>query len=421
MTGRCVTAILLMMLPACDPGDVVLLAPDESSGDVPPFSVRVVIDTSYTALAGSLGWSAGVAGAAVRVHRMDEPYDHQYWHLATADSTGLSVFPSLISGLYEVAVRRALGSDERAKTTDATRLTAGGRRINVSAGVESVVAVTPNRCGSLVFSEFSFARPSHWETAGVVYADADYIELYNNGDSTIYLDGKYLAGAWELNKDYPAWPCAQTEVVRNDPEGIWVARVFRFPGEGSDYPLLPGSETLIAKSAVDHRPVHAGLYDLRHADFEWGGSADNPDVPNLEFIGLRPPVYAWPGWGVPLLLTEPVNLEALPKYVDPHSGSPWVRIPAAAVLDASVATVDWTTQNYDAQRACLEDIHRSFERLAGPAAATSDFYDGLSAQRRIVYVLPDGRKVLQDTDTSMEDFVKAQRSPGWIPDSLGQR
>jgi hypothetical protein len=45
-------------------------------------------------------------------------------------------------------------------------------------------------------------------------------------------------------------------------------------------------------------------------------------------------------------------------------------------------------------------------------------YNRISVQRRVLYVLPDGRKVLQDTDTSMEDFMKAVRSPGWIPDSL---
>jgi hypothetical protein len=45
-----------------------------------------------------------------------------------------------------------------------------------------------------------------------------------------------------------------------------------------------------------------------------------------------------------------------------------------------------------------------------------DFDAGLSYQRRVLMVLPDGRKVLQDTNTSMFDFVKAPRTPGWIPD-----
>ena len=44
--------------------------------------------------------------------------------------------------------------------------------------------------------------------------------------------------------------------------------------------------------------------------------------------------------------------------------------------------------------------------------------NGLSVQRRVLRVLPDGRKALLDTNTSMFDFVKAVRTPGWIPDSL---
>ena len=33
----------------------------------------------------------------------------------------------------------------------------------------------------------------------------------------------------------------------------------------------------------------------------------------------------------------------------------------------------------------------------------------------VLFVRPDGRKVLEDTETSMADFVKAPRTPGWIP------
>jgi hypothetical protein len=39
----------------------------------------------------------------------------------------------------------------------------------------------------------------------------------------------------------------------------------------------------------------------------------------------------------------------------------------------------------------------------------------LTEQRRVLMVLPDGRKVLRDTETSMADFVKAAMTPGWIP------
>ncbi len=85
------------------------------------------------------------------------------------------------------------------------------------------------------------------------------------------------------------------------------------------------------------------------------------------------------------------------------------------VLDARTMTHDWTTHHLEITvSACLEDMHRNFERLPGPAGVLSDFDDGVSIQRRVLMVLPDGRKVLQDTETSMVDFVKAARTPGWI-------
>ncbi len=167
--------------------------------------------------------------------------------------------------------------------------------------------------------------------------------------------------------------------------------------------------------------MHPDLYDLSHADFEWGGrgTADNPDVPILEAIGLRPMTYVLPNAQTPEFLSEPVDLETLPRYVDPFSGNTLVRIPRRLVLDAWAMTIDWTTDNFDVPvSACLEDMHRNFERLPGPAGYLSDSDFALSYQRRVLTVLPDGRKILQDTNTSMVDFVKAVRTPGWVPDSL---
>jgi hypothetical protein len=417
-------AVALLLLVCCDPGDIVLLAPEKSASEVPTLTIHAVIDTSYADLRESLGWAAGVPGAQVRVHRAEEPYSVGYWHVSMADTTGVATFVDQLPGLYEVEVTRPLTAAEVVQADSTARLLAGGRRISVSPGAQSAVAAIADHRGSLVFSEFFLTEPSHLETGGISYPDAKYFEIYNNSDTTIYLDGKYWGVGWEFLLDYSAWPCAQTAPVRNDSAGVWTREVLRFPGAGADYPVQPGGVALVAKSALDHRPVHPGLYDLSHADFEWGGyrSADNPDVPNLQDIGLRPLRFNNPFYGDPVFLSEPVDLAALPQYTDPHSGSKWVRIPHDAILDVWVSAQDWTTSSFTpGVSLCLEATHKYFERLPGPAFAASDWEEALSLQRRVLYVLPDGRKVLQDTDTSMEDFVKAQRSPGWIPDSLGQR
>jgi hypothetical protein len=404
---------LALLLAACDPGDVALLAP-ETSGGAPTLSIHVVIDTPYAALATTLGWTGGVPGARVRVHLMVEPYDSSYWHVAAADSTGVATFSGL-GGLYEVEASRPLTAAEQSHVDGEVHVLAGGRRLYGPTTGPAAVTLAPDQRGTLVFSELQLYNPQIGPDA--YDPGATYFEVYNNSDTTIYLDGKLWADAWWEVREYPYRPCAQTAVVRNDPDGIWTERWARFPGRGTDHPLTPGHFALIAGVAMDHRTLLATLPDLRHADFEFPGSggADNPDVPNLESVGLQPMEPA--GWS-PTFLAEPVDVGALPRYVDEHSGHVYVRIPSAAILDATAGVPDFTTYSYQASPACLEELHRAFERLAGPPYRMGDTDRELSAQRRVLTVLPDGRKLLQDTNTSMFDFVKAPRTPGWIPDSL---
>jgi hypothetical protein len=417
---RCLTLFLLLLPAACDPGEVVLLAPDKSPSDAPALTVHAVIDTPYTDVAAALGWTAGVPQAQVRVHLMKEPYDSSYWHEAVGDSTGVATFTDLLAGLYEVEIVRQLTTAETA-SGGGVRVVAGGRRLAIPLSQTADVTVAPDGRGALVFEEVMLLAPAY-------YGDARYFEIYNNTDTTIYLDGKLLGVAWDFISDFPYWPCAQTEPVRNDPLGIWTTRVMRFPGQGREYPLEAGQLALVARTAIDHRLGYPELYDLTEADFEMGGvslgggsSADNPDVPNLEDIGLVP-MAEHPINSDPVYLAEPQDLGSLPRYVDPHSGRVYVRIPAAAVLDATrPGILDFTKHGtYEAAPACREDMNKAFERLPGPADDyVTDWPNRVSYQRRVLYVLPDGRKVLQDTDTSMEDFVKAVWSPGWIPEWLG--
>jgi hypothetical protein len=415
-------ASVLLLLAACDPGEVVLLSPEGLASDAPTASIHVVVDTPFASVATSLGWTNGVPAAQVTVHRVGDPFEPGYTHLAVADSLGNAVFPGLLHGLYELWVSRPLTTRELIDADSAVRLFGGGRRLGLPTPRVENVTVVPDHGATLIFSELGLNAPVSWETAGTFYGDAKYVEVCNNSDTTIFLDGKLLVIGWNTNKDFTPFPCSQTEPVRNDPEGIWASSLLQFPGAGTDYPLEPGHTALVAHAAVDHRPVHPGLYDLRHADFEWVGSrnADNPDVPNLAHIGPQWIRFSYPSSAdMPLFLANPVDWETLPRYIEPTGGSVWVRIPRAVILDTWAGTVDWAAGGGPVTYTpCLTVTHRLFERLPGPPAGYGDFDNGLSAQRRILYVLPDGRKVLQDTDTGMLDFAEALRTPGCIPDSL---
>ena len=153
-----------------------------------------------------------------------------------------------------------------------------------------------------------------------------YVEVYNNADTTVYLDGKILASAfwyvWESSLDETSLDnCEEFRRWRLDPEGIWSEWHLRFPGSGREYALTPGQARLVAMQAIDHREVapELGFPDLSQADFEvvgTGQDVDNPAVPNMEDVGLRPSVDAL-GRGFlslepAIMIVDNVDLESLP-------------------------------------------------------------------------------------------------------------
>ena len=174
---------------------------------------------------------------------------------------------------------------------------------------------------------------------------AKYVEVYNNADTTVYLDGKIIAQAFHFVWDSDNAPsrCVDLERWRLDSEGIWAQRVLRFPGSGREYPVPPGQARVVAQQAINHDELYpgSGLPDLSLADFEVFGTGqdiENPAVPNMEHIGFRPSVDPL-GRGlllisIPILVVvDNVDLESLPtdqlllKYPDYH------RFPAEAILD----------------------------------------------------------------------------------------
>ena len=120
------------------------------------------------------------------------------------------------------------------------------------------------------------------------YYVGGYVVITNNSDSTIYLDSVLLGTATSQPFEIPGAPCADRIAFYSDPQGLWSAEIYRFPGTGRDYPIRPGEHKLIATDAIDHRTIIPDGYDLRGADFEFLSYADvdNPSVPNLTSVGL---------------------------------------------------------------------------------------------------------------------------------------
>lgn len=412
---------LAFLLSACS-GEVELYDPDQAPQDSLPTDVQKATVTLTFRIARedstvgqALGWPEGaVPGAEVTLSRTG----------STQELTGLTAgdgsisFEKLLPGNYRASAVRLLTEEERALLAqpdgDVNAL-GGGRAFDVAApATERAIMLAAGRPRSLVISEWSFQQD---RTATGFYAFGGYLELYNNSDTTIYLDRKLVgSGLYNTFYDYGGERCDLTDHLHNDPEGIWILFLFQFPGTGRQYPLQPGRTAVVATDAIDHTVIVETAVDLSHAEFEFIGSgdADNPAAANLVSVG---PHFCCPGldgvyhglfyFGVAdvAVIADPVELASLERDPDYHSEI-W-RLPADKVLEV----VTWRTTANFGTPPCSTMVHERFDRQE---AMILDPLDIKSGQRPILFTTTDGRAVLQHTRTSARDFVARQRSPGRV-------
>ncbi|MHB1224780.1 MAG: hypothetical protein ACYC2G_12180 [Gemmatimonadaceae bacterium] len=446
---RILAAFALALIAGCDYGTVQLTEP---AG--PPTSgvtVTVRLADADRGLAAALGWAEGaVPGAEVTLWPASYPDDADISPLVdapelvrvSADDAGAAVLGDQGAGQYRLKARRILSEAEREALAET-----GWRDVVGVAGIASVrvlgdgsvgvrnpgdesqpgaaVTAVPMRQGGLVLSQWSagFLHASNTTE----YEGGKYLTLYNNGDSTIYLDGVIFAtrySYWEL--DYPLRPCALSERYRHDEGGVWARTAMRFPGSGGEYPVLPGRGVLLAADAIDHRgkgldrdgtPSDA-LFDLRGADFEFLGPADvdNPAVPNMVQVARDP--FTTSGHGLfarpddVVLLWSPEQWESLPRDNDFFDNAPWTRLPTSGRVDAvvfgamddsgiGIAFCDYRVARvFDRERARLD---------------SQGFSPVVAYHRRVALTLPDGRVVLQNTRTSAQDWASAPPVPAAAP------
>ncbi len=388
-------------------------------------TVRVQLDPSDQALAATAGVS--VPGITVRLTRNgsnDAP------RTATTDANGSVRFDALLDGIYSASAERVLSA------TELQRLPAADRDASVFAAGTTIVVSPPTaataslslvaaRRGSLVISEvFDFqGRP-------IPYNWSSYIEIYNNGDSTAYLDGMYLvATPWLVlhTASFAYCDAAEYQPYRSDSTRLWVQAGIRFPGEGREFPVPPGSAVVFATDAVNHRVASGSdaFPDLSGAEFEHavaGSDPDNPMAVNVTSVfsagtgaggrGLRatgPNSWALVASAASTQLKE-VTLPPLipnpPGGAVRQSQNLW-GIPSGYVLDVFSrdyspdykAYLGSTTFTYTM---CLPWLPTVFERA--PAELDDVSFRPGAIRRRSLGRTSDGREILMRTRTSARDL-----------------
>ena len=387
-------------------------------------TVRVSIDPADATLASTAG--VGIGGLTVRLTRAgstDAP------RTATTDASGTVKFDALLDGSYTASVERALTSTELTRLAPADRdasVFAGGVTTAVSppAAQSTSMSIVGARRGSLVISEvfgyYGNPIPYNW---------GSYIEVYNNSDTTAYLDGMYIAMA--------SWGTLQTGVLANcdvaeyqpyraDTARVWLANGIRFPGNGSQFPVPPGASRVYAADAINHRVASGSqnFADLSNAQFEQVGTdsdTDNPLAANVIPVfntkngtggrGLRIQQGAW----VLLKATADSRLQkiTLPPYnVQDGAGVPFTPsdLWGASIDDVvDVFSLDFspdfkayiasTTYRYTV---CLPWQPAALERA--PAELYDSTYRPGAIRRRSLGRTADGREILMRTRTSARDL-----------------
>lgn len=397
-------ALAALALTACD-ADVVLLQPEQAAADD---AITLEVQVTDTALAARLGWSpgSGVPGATVHIRR-DETLDVQSF--VTGEDGALQL-PDLPSARYWVWAEKRLD----APPTGAPAVLAGGRLVRLKRGSTERIQVRGQVRGSLVISEFYYHSADWAAVEYTPYKNHWYVELRNDADTTIYLDGKIIGTGFQYDIDSPAWPCTVTSPWRDEPRGIWAQSFQRFPGGGGEHPLAPGGVVVVAEQAIDHSAIYPVLPDMSHADFQfsWEDRAMNPDVPTMLPIALRVlPASVVMGLlkYVPFIADD-VDVNVLEKAQNLQGT--FALFPRERILDlAQLENEIYLRPNYSSL--CGNIVDLSLDALAAFVSPYEVYHPGghfLAAQRK---VLPDG--TLQRTGVSAADWEIRDRSPGRVP------
>lgn len=390
-------------------------------------TVHVQIDPADAAIASTAG--IGIAGLSVRLTKAGSSETPK---LATTDATGTVKFDNLLDGSYTASVERVLTAAEVA------RLNPDDREASVFAG-GSTTPVTPPNAPSSMFSLVATRRGSlviseifQYIGYPIPYNYGFYFEVYNNGDTTAYLDGTYVARTSfpVLHTDNRA-PCdaPSYQPYRSDSERLWVTDGVRFPGTGQQYPVPPGEARVVAVDALDHRVASGStnFADLSGAQFESVGTdadTDNPTAVNMQGAFNNTDINAGQGRGLRLsgpgvlaliraapmdgfesVTLNPINTQAVGGV--PFTPKTLWGIPRADVIDelaldysadykAYLATTTFTITY------CLPFIAATFDRV--PAEVVDGTYRPGAIRRRSLGRTPDGREILMRTRTSARDL-----------------
>jgi hypothetical protein len=381
---------------------------------VQPISVSIAIELpegfSVPANAADLSTAAsytgdipeGYTGEIVYVVRFINLTDNSET-VALAGRDGVAT-ASLMPGIYNVIVSAGWlqGNIEFnfSGTANNVNILLGGSTES-DGSIKIPLPIVASEPGTLVFKELYYVGSR--TPANSTYFRDQFYELYNNGESTIYIDGLCLGTIYSqlASANQPTW-----EDIENAENYIFYQWLFQFPGTGKDYPLNPGESVVIAQWATNHQVEALNLsspVNLTSAEFEAYLSTANVQTDetaiNLNNL-FRSNQTTMPQWlssvfGSAWAIFFP-EADFDPTKLTTQKGSSLqgIAVPISQVLDA-VEAVDNDT------KVLLKRIPVKLDAGATYVGAT---YTAQSVSRKIKETKEDGRVIYTDTNNSTTDF-----------------
>lgn len=231
-----------------------------------------------------------------------------------------------------------------------------------------------------------------------------------------------MVGQWDWSKSI-----GMPSNIKANNDYIYAKSLYRIPGNGTQYPILPGESIILAQTAVNHKAPYSNstggtieikdpslTIDLSNADFEvylapylatpLASDVDNPAVPNLIMLDYTGKDWLFdnPGRdGFAIFRTDIDIPTTFKKYPDPtvaaitSSTTTYYQIPADLVLDAVEIQPNTATSRVP---------KRLLGRLdAGYNYVPAGSYSSQSLIRKTVKTV-SGRRILMDTNNSTNDF-----------------
>lgn len=338
-------------------------------------------------------------------------------HLSKECAVGKVEMDGVIPGIYTITVSGTV------LNADGDEFYVNGNLVNKAlfGNVNEVDVMAQGlKVSPLVFKEIYYAG-SRSETGGVYFRDQFY-EIYNNSSSVLYLDGLYIANLTPSKSTLtlPVWP-------KEDGDNYaYAERVWKFPGNGTDYPLEPGESCVISQFAANHQlPQYNPLspIDGSTSEFEFNmNNANFPDQPAYDMVHVfydgkaemgTVPQYLTSVFGPAMVLFQvpqgetwdPVN-DASMKTTDlskPNSDTYYAKIPVKYVLDAVECIDNESKVNAKRMPAVLDAgityVGATYCGL-GVARKLSLDENGEPIRRE------NGALIFQDTNNSTDDFER---------------